>query len=421
MHSGAIVFDYQGIAAMSSRAPQGPVRTEAGKQDKYAVLVEFVADIEAPLRSLVGAFNGASVLADIETPLRILVGAFNATSTSLRADAPEVPRPEGQAEMKGEMSLAVTPKVPTAWFVIEAPHPGMMAGVSCLPGVQAMVAEATRVLGFNVEQYCQTADSGSIVRDVKRRLPVSFVASCAALEMMKMLAREGAQHRQHLACGGSGLLVGMHAAGVLDFEDGVNLARILGDTIHRATQKVPQLTVLVDGISRSSVESMCKKAVDSDQDTIKRSKVCDISLSMGPTNFMCGGTRATVELFCESAKRSGARSVVPWSNFAMCTPMMQPIAVEMSAIMQSFLPKMKAPECPMRFYGTDVEIEAGAPPSQIVDLLEINLTKELMVERCCQRSLASGVLRFVEFGPAPNTSILFANESIARRSTSFCV
>ncbi|OLP88585.1 Malonyl-CoA-acyl carrier protein transacylase, mitochondrial [Symbiodinium microadriaticum] len=274
---------------------------------------------------------------------------------------------------------------------------GMLKSCLDIPAVEKMLEKAESILGWSVKKFCLEGPAEQI-EQTKYCQPIMFVAGVAGIELMKQTKREMVDRVQAVAGLSLGEYTALCAAGVLEFEDGLQLVKLRAEAMQKATEMVPQAMCSVAGLDRNTVDRLCKEAKD--LDTSSPMPVCQVANVLFPAGFTCGGTKPAIEKLCELAMKARAlqaRAVKTGGGFH--TPLMQPAQEELSKAIDSMLPKMKPPRCAVYFNLTGKKMPPGTKPSEFVDYMKKQLTGEVLWEQTVKQMVFDGVKDFYEVGP----------------------
>eukprot|EP00440_Ansanella_granifera_P017178 gb/GFBE01018657.1/.p1 GENE.gb/GFBE01018657.1/~~gb/GFBE01018657.1/.p1 ORF type:complete len:561 (+),score=171.31 gb/GFBE01018657.1/:1-1683(+) len=274
---------------------------------------------------------------------------------------------------------------------------GMLKTCLDLPAVEKMLEKAESVLGWSVRSLCLEGPEAKL-SDTKFCQPIMFVAGMAGIELMKQTKREMVDRVQAVAGLSLGEYTAICAAGVLDFEDCLQLVKIRAEAMQKATELVPQSMCSVAGLDRNTLERLCKEAKEADKAT--PSPVCQIANVLFPAGFTCGGTKTTIDKLCELATKARALQARPIkTGGGFHTPLMAPAQEELSKAIDAALPKMKPPRCAVYFNLTGKKVAPGTNPSEFVDLMKRQLTGEVLWEQTIKQMVFDQVKDFFEVGP----------------------
>jgi len=275
---------------------------------------------------------------------------------------------------------------------------GMMKDCVELPGVAKMLAAAEKVLGWNVKELCLKGPEDKL-SETKYCQPCMFIAGLAGLEVMKDSAKKEVVERPQAVAGLSlGEYTAICAAGVLDFEDALELVKLRAEAMQSATQLTPQSMCSVAGLDRPTLEKLCKEAKSLDK--TPDDPQCQIANVLFPAGFTCAGTKTTIDQLCKLALAARAlQARVIKAGGAFHTPLMKPAEEQLSKAIDAALPKMKPPRCAIYFNLTGKKVPAGTDPSEFVSLMKQQLTGEVQWDPTIRQMIMDQVKDFYEVGP----------------------
>jgi len=183
------------------------------------------------------------------------------------------------------------------------------------------------------------------------------------------------------------------AAGVLSFEDCLELVKVRAVAMSEAARLQPQAMLSVAGLDQRVLEKLCAEQA-------KDGEVCKISNVLFKKGFTCAGTKAAIEKLKEKAEENGAlqaRFIKTSGGFH--TELMQPAQAKLDHIVRKKLPRMKPPICDIYMNVTGQKISAGSPPADIIPLLTQQLCSPVLWEPSIKAMLKDGLQEFYEVGP----------------------
>merc|ERR1712032_1077874 len=187
------------------------------------------------------------------------------------------------------------------------------------------------------------------------------------------------------------------AAGVLTFEQALNLLMVRSKAMQRATDATPQATCSVAGLTREKLDPLLAQAKAADP---CKNPQCQIASVLVPSGFTCAGTKEAINKLCQLAVAQKAlQARVIKAGGAYHTPLMDTAAAELSDALDEMLPRMKPPKCTVYFNVTGKRISAGDDPSTFIGLMKKQLTSEVLWETTVQSLIMDGVKFFFECGP----------------------
>ena len=238
---------------------------------------------------------------------------------------------------------------------------------------------ANEILGFRITDimFEGTADQ---LKQTNVTQPAIFLHSVILAKVL------GNSFQPEMVAGHSlGEISALVAAGVLSFEDGLQLVSKRAEAMQKACEIMPSTMAAVLGLDDKIVEEVCD-AVDGV--VVAANYNC-------PGQLVISGEVSAIETACELLKEKGARRalVLPVGG-AFHSPMMEPAREELAAAIKAT--KFNEPTC---------RVYQNVPAKAITTALEIkeNLIKQLTAPvkwtQSIQSMIADGGTQFIEVGP----------------------
>mmetsp|Transcript_97364 Transcript_97364/g.231659 ORF Transcript_97364/g.231659 Transcript_97364/m.231659 type:complete len:481 (-) Transcript_97364:47-1489(-) len=234
---------------------------------------------------------------------------------------------------------------------------GMLKGIQHLPEVQAMLAEAQSVLGYDLLKVCL---NGPLQEQTSAA--ALFVGSLAAMKSEEKLQ---AGHFKVLAGMFVGEYAALTAAGVFSMADGLALVLECTKALESAAKSREQASLCVVGLEELKVLELCRKAV---QQTGPE-EVCEISGYLHNRSFTVAGTAEAVSAFQSLAKSAKAMQLEQLKGGASHTKLMQPAVQQLQAKLRALLPRMSRPRCSVVMNATGRAIDWTTEPEVVIQLL----------------------------------------------------
>ena len=239
--------------------------------------------------------------------------------------------------------------------------------------------KANEILGFRITDimFEGTADQ---LKQTNVTQPAIFLHSVILAKVL------GNSFQPEMVAGHSlGEISALVAAGVLSFEDGLQLVSKRAEAMQKACEIMPSTMAAVLGLDDQIVEEVCD-AVDGV--VVAANYNC-------PGQLVISGEVSAIETTCKLLKEKGARRalVLPVGG-AFHSPMMEPAREELAAAIKAT--KFNEPTC---------RVYQNVPAKAITTALEIkeNLIKQLTAPvkwtQSIQSMIADGGTQFIEVGP----------------------
>jgi len=273
---------------------------------------------------------------------------------------------------------------------------GMLKDAKRNQVVQDMIASASKVFGFDLEELMENGPLDKMAKTGNNQ-PLTYVANCAAYEMLKTSYPKVAASPQAVAGFSIGEYSALYAAGVITFEQGLALVKVRAEAMQALTEEMEMDAINLWGFDYNKVESLCSKA-------IKRDDAADpkvyVSRVWGPDGFVCAGRKSTVAKLEDLARQEGKSKEVKVLGLpASHTPLAQSAANAVANALDKMLPSMKPPRCELYLNATGWRVPPGASPQKFVSALKEQLTSPLMWEGSVDQMQRWGVKEFYECGP----------------------
>jgi len=193
----------------------------------------------------------------------------------------------------------------------------------------------------------------------------------------------------------AGELVALLAAGVVDFEDGLRIAKAMGEGMQEASADPPQAMLSVAGLRRSKLQGLCETVLEGSE----QGAVCGLSTELFPKGSAVAGARPLVERVEVLAKESGALQARLLLCGAYHTPLMARAVPALRSVLEEVAPRMRSPTCDLYMNCSGRPIFAGTSPKAIIPLLLRQLTEPVLWELSMKSMIKAGACDFFEVGP----------------------
>jgi len=243
---------------------------------------------------------------------------------------------------------------------------------------------ADRILGFPLSRICFEGPNDKLEQtDIQQ--PAIFVTSVALWEAF---LEKGGSHELFARWGGLSLgeYTALHLAGAMSFDDALRLVRRRGELMQRAAASVPSGMVSLVGADEATAVALCEKAREQEV--------------LVPANFNCpgqiviSGSRGACDRAVGLAESFSCRALRLAVAGAFHSPIMEPAADGLRAVLAD-----TSITAPFASVISNVDAEYHRDAASIRAMLEKQLTHAVRWQRCIERMIADGTVRFVEFGP----------------------
>src|SRR5688572_28300473 len=259
--------------------------------------------------------------------------------------------------------------------------------VESVPAARELYEKATAILGYDLLKLCLEGPAEKLDSTVHSQ-PALFVTSLAAVEWLKANKPEVVSDC-HAAAGLSlGEYTALVFAGVLTFEEGLQVVAERGRAMQAAADAVSSGMVSILGLEREQIEKLCA-------DARAEGEVLQIANYLCPGNIVVSGHKAACQRVSDLATKAGAMKTISLAVAgAFHTPLMQPAVDRLSAALAKT--NMNQPRIPVI---SNVDAVAHDDPAEIRELLVRQVVAPVMWEDSLRKMLSHGHGPFWEVGP----------------------
>ncbi len=259
--------------------------------------------------------------------------------------------------------------------------------VERLPAARDLFDRASAVLGYDLAKICFEGPEEELDSTVYSQ-PALFVASLAALEMLR---KESPQVVEQCVAA-AGLSLGEYTAlvfaGVMDFESGLKVVQKRGEAMQEASDETPSGMVSILGLDRENVEGLCAQVRQADEILQPANYLC-------PKNIAVSGHNEACERVADAADAVGAMKVVPLAVAGAFHTSIMGSAVERLTTALADVPMAK-PRIPVV---SNVDAQTHDDPEEIRELLVKQVVSPVLWEDSMRLLLGEGIDQFYEIGP----------------------
>jgi [acyl-carrier-protein] S-malonyltransferase len=263
---------------------------------------------------------------------------------------------------------------------------GMAGPLQSSAAAKSLFDHASSVLGYDLLDVCLNGPAERLnATDVSQ--PAIFVASLAALEMLK----ETQPRALDDVVAAAGLSLGEYTAlvfaGALSFADGIKVVKVRGEAMQQAAEAMPSGMIALIGSDLAQVESLVAEA--------RPAGAIEIANYLCPGNTVVSGTQAALERLEQLCQeKGGIRAARLAVAGAFHTSIMKPADEKLAAILAEVA--MMPPRVPV---WSNVDARPHTDPAEIRSLLVRQVLSPVRWEETLRGLLASGIERFYEIGP----------------------
>ncbi len=252
---------------------------------------------------------------------------------------------------------------------------------------QELFHQANEILGFDITDIMFNGSEDDI-KETRVTQPAIFIHSVVMAHLM------GKEFNPSMVAGHSlGEFSALVAAGVLNFEKGLNLVAKRANAMQAATEKAKGAMAAIIGMEDVAVEEVCH----------------DIDGVVVPANYNCPGQLVisgeinAVKAACEELTKQGARRamLLPVGG-AFHSPLMEPARTDLAAAIEAT--EFKSPICPVYQNVTALPVKE---PNEIKNNLIAQLTAPVRWTQTMKNMISDGCDEVVEVGPGKVLQGLF--------------
>ena len=245
--------------------------------------------------------------------------------------------------------------------------------------------EATAVLGFDLSDVCSNGPEERLNSTVVSQ-PALFVASLAALELLKQNQPEVVDSCELAAGLSLGEYTALVFAGCMTFEDGLRVVKRRGEAMQAAADANPSTMASILMLEREQVEEIVAQA--SEAGSIR------IANYLCPGNLIVSGEIAACDKAVEIAEEAGAKTVKLAVAGAFHTDLMKPADEQLAEALSGV--QLKSPQIPVY---SNVDAATHSDPEEIRELLVKQVLSPVRWEDSVRAMLEAGADQFYEIGP----------------------
>jgi len=239
--------------------------------------------------------------------------------------------------------------------------------------------QANAILGFNITKI-MFGENTEALKETKVTQPAIFLHSTILSEVM------GKRFDPHMLAGHSlGEFSALVSAGVLSFENGLQLVYERALAMQVACNESPGTMAAIIGLKDDVVESICEKTPGI---VIAANYNC-------PGQLVISGTKEAVKKACITFSEAGARRALHLPvGGAFHSPLMEPAKTRLAKAIENST--FNAPSCPIY---QNVSAVGTSNPKVIKSNLIAQLTAPVRWTQTIQQMITDGATHFTEVGP----------------------
>lgn len=267
-----------------------------------------------------------------------------------------------------------------------AQHVGMGRQIAeKYPRARELFDRAGEILGYDLAKKCFEGPADEL-NTTQISQPAIFVASLAALEMLKADSSDVVNTCSLSAGLSLGEYTALVFAGALTFEDGLRVVQRRGEAMQAASDATPSGMVSILLLERQQVESVCEQAAEAG--------LIRIANYLCPGNIVVSGGKAACERAAALAEQAGGKSVPLTVAGAFHTEIMRPADLRLSEALSRVT--VQPPRIPVY---SNVDAMPHDNPEEIRQILVRQVVSPVLWEDCVRNMQAAGADQFYEVGP----------------------
>jgi [acyl-carrier-protein] S-malonyltransferase len=263
---------------------------------------------------------------------------------------------------------------------------GMARGLcEALPAARELFRQASAALGYDLLEVCASGPAERLNSTAVSQ-PAIFVASLAALELLKQSEPDTVASCAGVAGLSLGEFTALTFAGVLSFREGLRLVQRRGEAMQAASDASPGGMLSVLGMEQAQVEELVAQA--------RGEEVLRVANFLCPGNYAVSGHRTACDRLAALVEAGGGKVVRLAVAGAFHTPLMQSAEEAMAAVFGNV--HMESPRLPV---WSNVTARPHEGPAEVRTLLGRQMVEPVLWEQTVRNLLADGFDRFYEIGP----------------------
>ena len=265
-----------------------------------------------------------------------------------------------------------------------------MQFMSLRPIFRGTFDRANEALGFDLKELCLMGPEAELMDTVNTQ-PAIFTHSLAAFYMAEM---SGEVEPPAFVAGHSlGELSAICAAGAIEFEDGVKLARERGRLMKLVGEQQPGSMAAIIALDRDLLQAACDEASAEAQANGQPGVV--VANDNAPGQIVISGGQDAVARAGELAKTKGAKRVLPLKvSIASHSPLMEGMRADFARAVES-MPVVTA-KVPIV---ANTSVKPITHPDDIRAELQAQLTAPVRWTESVRWMADQGVTSYIELGP----------------------
>lgn len=276
---------------------------------------------------------------------------------------------------------------------------GMLRDVRRKPVVSGMLDAASEVFGFDVEELMIDGPAAEMAAPAVNQ-PLMYVADCAAFELLRETQPEIAERCQAVAGLGVGEYAALYAAGVITFQQGLEIVKARADALQDLSNQFEGQAILIRSLALERLERHLKTAEKSDKEDGTSKPHVSIAQFWCPEGYICAGKSSTVrKLQGILGSEKGTEVRLLPHHHAVNTPLAEDVGSKVAAVMERLLPTMRPPRCEVYMNQPGWRVPPGKSPYAFADALTTQISRPIQWDSCVTQMMNWGIRQFYECGP----------------------
>ncbi len=249
-----------------------------------------------------------------------------------------------------------------------------------IPTAKAWFEKANQALGYDLASICFNGPEAELTK-TENAQPGIFLVSWVAYQLLK--ERVPTLHFSATAGLSLGEFTALTAAGVMSFEDGLNVVRQRGRFMQEACEVTKGSMAAIIGLDEAPTREVCNEAG------------VELANLNCPGQLVISGEAEKIIKACELAKNKGAKRALPLTV----------AGAYHSKLMASAQPKLRDALAKISVINpvvpviSNVTAQPHGTPAEIQNLLVQQVTSSVRWEESIRYLIGQGFTRFIELGP----------------------
>jgi len=272
-----------------------------------------------------------------------------------------------------------------------AQHVGMGRQIAeKYPRARELFDLAGKILGYDLAKKCFEGPADEL-NTTQISQPAIFVASLAALEILRADSPDVVNNCRMSAGLSLGEYTALVFAGALTFEDGLKVVQRRGEAMQAAADATPSGMVSLLLLERKQVEEICEQVT---REGRAEAGIMRIANYLCPGNIVVSGGKGACERVAALAEQAGGKTVPLTVAGAFHTEIMRPADARLAEALSTV--NVQVPRIPVY---SNVDAKTHENPDEIRQILVRQVVSPVLWEDCVRNMQAAGADQFYEVGP----------------------